>query len=359
MAVRNYQPTHKTTNNYIDGTRAMEAGDLDVACRHFLKEPPNSPCYNLALGNASLAFVRKGEFVDGEKYAHKALNDIKINGCTHLPSHVQFARNLGEALHGQGKVAEGLDSIKEAIRLADKYLPNHPQEEMELELEKAHSGVSLGGLLLQIPDYNEAIDVYKEVRDVYRKYISSNVVGQSECLTNLSICYTQKGRYQEAEYALDEARQICKSHSEFEQLEKIEISLLQLNGKVKTSIEVKQPIFRLAGLAIKRKNYPLAYLRYCIGAQICLEKGLSKEGLIIIKRAEKIQSKISKQDPNFVKSLPLKAYLLEMDSARNGRIVRTLVVACHWWYKHILEMNEPADINFALVSRQSNSDKIA
>ncbi len=106
-----YDPEFERTENYSRGMTAVGQDDLKNAIEILLKEPPNSNCYNLAIGNAGLAANRLGQFNEAARYCRVALGDIELNGCEHPPSHIQFIRNYGDALLGLGRIGEAIPTF--------------------------------------------------------------------------------------------------------------------------------------------------------------------------------------------------------------------------------------------------------
>jgi tetratricopeptide (TPR) repeat protein len=217
MAPPMYPPQHFVTQNYFRGMRAMESGSLDDARAILLAEPSTSPCYGLARGNAALCLLRLQRFGEAEAELRATLGLLPLPTPDHPPSWVQFARNLGEALVGQGRCAEALAVFNSAGLLANELVEQHPEYAPDIELEKGHAFNSWASAHLHLKQLPVAIELFRAALEIYQRH-RDNAVGLAETLTNYAIALTQEGRSVDADLALQEAEQLAAGRGDSDQV---------------------------------------------------------------------------------------------------------------------------------------------
>ena len=194
------------TENYLAGMVAIKDGQLADALRILEAEPPNSPCYSLALGNMGLVNSRLGRHRDAERLSRSALAEIeKAGGCPHAPSWVQFVRTLAESILSQGCESESLQIFDQAGHVADLLMAKFPDDAVAIELEKAHAFNSWGAAHLHLGSPAAARDILQGALDIYRKHEGADTTGLSETLTHYGQALSLCGNTTSAAFALREA----------------------------------------------------------------------------------------------------------------------------------------------------------
>ena len=92
---RNYLSEHELTETYIAGMLAMAEGRLQEAFDLLASEPPQSPCFGLAQGNAAMVLHRLDRYQQAEQLAKETLVHLARDGCPHPPSWV-FTKEKSE-----------------------------------------------------------------------------------------------------------------------------------------------------------------------------------------------------------------------------------------------------------------------
>jgi hypothetical protein len=347
---RPYVPTHTVTENYQRGMLALVEGRLVEAIEILSNEPSSSRCHALARGNLGLALLRLERFEAAEVELKTALTELDRDGCPHPPSGVQFARNLGEALVGQGRRAEALRVFNGVGNLAHQLMAEHPEMAAEIELEKAHAFNSWGSAFLLLSSYDAAIDIFRVARDIYWKYQDRRPVGRSETLTNYAHALRLVGRQTEAELALQEALAVAEIDGHTDQVQRIHVALVQLGSALVHPDKIYETTLQAADEALLQGRYGTSYLRRCICADLAVKRGDIAVGLDVVAKAIELEPRLERHDLNRAKLRMMKAKLLERSGASPEEIIEVLTEGAHLWFARISQPLMPGD--FAAITQE-------
>ena len=343
MSDQTHVAQHEVTENYALGIALACAKRTREAADVYSAEPQESPCYALAQGNLSLALIQLGQYERAEEVARHTLGEVERRGCPHPPSHVQFARNLAEAVRHQGRVVESQALFADAIQLADELVTAHPDHEIAIQKEKAHTLSSLAMCAAGLENYELAKDLLNTARDTYREYPSPNLVGHAETLTNLGVIFRKCGEPLKAELALHEAFALVRYSEDVDQRCRILIAAVQLGSSLVDRDETFAILRSGAQHAEERGAYTIAYLRYCITTQVALQMKGIEAGLDAVRAARAIEDQVDGSSPYLSRLRTEHAQLLTLANADRGKILPILIEGCHCWYEFIATLLAPVD----------------
>ena len=332
---RYFVSDHDITPNYLEGMVAMGEHRLEDALSILRREPRDSPCYGLALGNIALVLLRLDHFSEAESVARESLEEISQRGCPNPPSEVQFHRNLAEAIARQGRWAEAIEDYNRASERADNLARLHPKHEAALLLEKAHGFASLGNTNLHREEWGLAIDQYNLARQTYEAYPEDDRVGHAEVLTNMAYALMHRNRRLEADLALSEALSIAEATGDDDQVFRVRNVAYQLNSSVSLGSEALDAITTSAEAALDDHRYATAHVRFCIGAACAFDEEEPDTGLSLLQRARAIERHLEPRDPNIPRLRTTEASLLEMKEEPSVEIIRVLIEGASRWYTTI------------------------
>ncbi|MFN8578837.1 MAG: CHAT domain-containing protein [Candidatus Sericytochromatia bacterium] len=340
---RDYVPEYQTTQNYMDGMTALLNNNLEEAVKILQQEPEFSPCYSLAIGNSALALLRLEKFEEAEKWGIKTLEELNKDKyfCPHVPSGIQFFRNLGESIMKQGRYIESIRFLNQTIGLATNFIEKLTkfgnQEDLikQLELEKAHAFNSWGVGLINIGNWEASIDCLNSAREIYKKYKPFTTNTYIDALINISYSYRSLKKDIEAENALKEAKDIAIETNYIEQLHRINIGLIQLGSELISINNYSRLIEEAATHSIKEKHFSTAYLRYSIGASLVENDNNIKQSKFFISKAKELEIYLDKFDLNIAKLRKIEAMVLAMENHSTEEIVETLIDGANRWFEII------------------------
>ncbi|REJ65000.1 MAG: CHAT domain-containing protein [Planctomycetota bacterium] len=359
LPVRQYMGDFEPTDNYAQGMIALGEGRF-VDCISILEaEPAQSSCYGLALGNCSLAYLRVGNAPEAQERARQALEHIERNGCPHPPSHVQFLRNFGEAVCQQGRWSEAVDILHRALALSVSLAEDNCDFDDDLEIQRADTLNSLGNVLLNFRAWQPAVECFEDAREIYRRHGADSTWPLAYALTNLGLVWNVLGEPYLAEAALMEARGIIDSIGDVGQRSRIDIALIQLGSTQITPDQRLPTIRRAAEAAAETGDTPLAFLRFCIGAEIAEKDGAVEEGFRMLGNARSLIPSLEWDDYGGPRLLNVEAGLMEQSAESADEIIRVLVAGAAMWFDRIAQPLPPEDFNTVSSSLHNHFRRLA
>jgi len=229
---------------------------------------------------------------------------------------------LQDALHSQGKFAEGIAPCRKAMEIRRELLgQNHP--------DYANSVNNLAVLYQNMGDYAKAELLHRDAAEVRKRTLGENHPDYATSLNNLAALYLAMGNYGQAEPLLRQAleiekRVLGKNHPDYATgLNNLAVLYRDMGEYAKA-----EPLFREAleiGKTALGENHPnyasglnnLAMLYQSMGEYTKAEP-LLRQALEIIKRAT------GENHPNYASSLNNLAMLYQSmgDYAKAGRLYR-------------------------------------
>eukprot|EP00741_Cyanophora_paradoxa_P019219 tig00000215_g18555.t1 len=120
-----------------------------------------------------------------------------------LDEYERVGDNAGNLLHKMGRASEGIQFLKEALRLRKKALgPEHPNVAVEMQ--------NLANLLHTQGDYAAARPMYEEALRVHRKALGPEHLYVAGTMQNLAILLEDQGDYAAARPMYEEALRVIK-----------------------------------------------------------------------------------------------------------------------------------------------------
>ena len=332
------------TEDYWAGTQALHQGRLSNAIEAFEKVPPSSPCWTMAQGNVGLSLLRMGLAEQAEARLLVTLREIDLRGCLYPPAHVQFRRNLAEAIGQQDRYTEALGGFREAIALADRLSSERSSLLSKIALEKAHTLNSAAVTCLQRSDFPPAISFLRLAREIYRQHSGDDRTGQAEVLTNLAIALSRVGDNTSADLALEEAIDILQETEDYDQLFRTLVAALTIESNLIQPDRAIELIEAGADEAAATNRAGIAYLRYGIGLTFLLRMGEELEaGQRMVQKARAIENRLEPLDPQVPKLRYFEALLIRLAGGSVSRITQVLLEGAHEWYRRIAVPLVPAD----------------
>lgn len=328
-------PSHEITPNYAQGMLAIRKNNLKEAVEILTTEAEDSPCYGLALGNAALALIRLNRPEMAELFARKSVEAMNLN-CPHPPSGVQVLRNLAEAISLQGRHIESLSSFNLAGATADALANKYPEMKNEIMLEKAHVLNSWGGVHLQLNNPKIALEIFQIARTIHSNHRIRNNIGLIEVLTSSATAYRNLRLPTQSELCLIEANDILKKDGGTnDQLHLIQVGLIQLGS---SEIDIKYASLMLnaaAEDAYKETRLGTAYLRWLIAADWAYKNKKIDYGLMVIKNARELESKLEPSDPHTPRLRITEIQLLSLKATPKDHIIKLLIEGAYLWYSKV------------------------
>lgn len=343
---QNYVPGHEVTENYFRGMQALGENDLEKALQILQSEPEKSPCHGLALGNSSLILNQLGRFADAEKRLKEANTNFKKNGCPHPPSWVQFTRNFGESISGQGRRVEAIDIFTDAERLAADLVKRFPAFKAAIELELAHSLNSCGGTLIHLQRFKAAADCLRRARDIYRLYDTPDKVGHAEVLTNYAVALTQINQKNDASIALSEAVQIASAGGDKGQLRRVQIATIQLDPSLLEG-DPYQILGEASDEAISEGRLSTGYVRLCILASVALDRNDFQVAIDAVNKAKSLESQLDPSDPSPAQIRLQLAQALDKSGDSSSNVLQPLFEGARLWFTRLSMKQVSGDFHTA------------
>ena len=331
------------TPRYIAGMQAQANGRWEESLGILLEEPEDSPAYVLALGNAALALGYLERFERAEEIGKKALAEAESRGCPHPPSHVQFARNLAEAIKRRGRRSEAVAGLGAACELADKLIDSEPTWADLTRLEKAHSLQARGAARFVIQqdaglsseEAEAMMNDFRAANTIYQKTPDSEEVGRAECLTNFALALGMNGERQPAEYALLEATEISNRTQNVGQLTRIETAANQLGIPSPVSQGTALGPEQGALEAAEEGRFGTAFIRFCIAAKVAIDRKDLTAASRLATAARGLEGRLDANDLEVPKLRNLIATLAELEGLSQAEIASILVEGAHQWYSRL------------------------
>ncbi len=339
-----YVPKHETTVNYMAGMTALNSDKMNKALDLLLAEPPESPCYGLAIGNAALVYRAMGQFERAEKLALGALHEFESKGCPHPPTWVQVARTLGDAISCQGRHAEAIMQFNRVGQIAVDLMASFPAQSKAIEIENAHALSSWASSLFVHGSIDGTLDIFRRAITVYRESEALGTVGLAEVLTNYASALRKAGRETSAQLALQEALERSKSSGDADQLYRTQVTLIQFGSIHADGEEAWRILEEACDAAEVAGLVSTAFIRLCILATYALENRCCERGLQAIERARKLEDRLDKNDPNRAKIRQTEYQLRRLNGTKAGVQVPLLLEGAGLWLSQVASAEEPADL---------------
>ena len=181
----------------------------------------------------------------------------------------------------QGRWGESFPLFAAAANRGDELLRRFPEETDALKLQQAHVLNVWGNSYLNMSDWKMAVEKYELARTIYRGLSYEVREGYAETLTNLALALTKLGNLTAAELALKEALSVAHETENYDQISRIKIALIQMGSSLVPASEREKTLLDAIELSQKLGRIPTAYLRCCIGAQVCAESVAPEEGVAV------------------------------------------------------------------------------
>lgn len=330
-------PNSSRTTNYRSAMRAMDDLDFTTAIKRFTTEPPDSPCYVLALGYAALCHAYCEQLEQAEQLFDQLVDEINTRGCPHSPSHVEFLCKRGEVVRGRGRRREAMELLTEALNLADELLKFNDEWRNDLLLQKANvtgaiaaTHLEMGRPDLAIIDFRKTLSEYKSLPEPFHEGIAA-------ALTNMAYALKKAGEPLKAVYSLEEARAVAARTQDLEQVTRTEFVLAQLFG------EDPDALVQAATEAHDNGQLETAFIRYCSA----LDLHLYKENLIEARESAEAARRLAVSlDPSCLhlpKFRKSDALLARREGASDSAVADILSLGAAEWFDRLSSPNLSAE----------------
>lgn len=345
-------PRFEKSDRYLTGMALLDKGDLVVAARVLAQEPPDSGCYEFALGNAALAYLRLDDYENAVRYARSALDAIRDRGRSlDPPSHVQFARTRATALSHVHTEAS-LELFNTAAHGASKLIGEYPDFAEDTAMERAHVFGDWGGALIRLGNWEAAVDCLEMARDEYRALGGYERNGLGEALTNLNLALrnwakvTGEDVSTRADVALQEALDIARDRADQDQEDRVLIAAVQSGSNIVPPEGQFPAVADAARRAREAQRFATAHLREAIGAELALNEGDFGLGLEFARRALDLEPQV-KADRNTAGMRVTHADLLEAAGRPADERLPSLFEAARQYYELARAAVSPGDVVLA------------
>jgi len=310
----------------------LRDGQRDEAIDVFLAEPEDSPARVLALGSAAAALGEMERYEEAERLGEQTLAEAREKGCPHPASHVQFSRNLAEAIRCQGRPWEAIRRFGQTVELAQELEEEHAEARAQIAQERAHTLQALGAALLGVERFAAALEAFQECRDVYREFPNGEEIGHAEVLTNIAYAFFHLGDIDRAAYALSEARQIATRTENNRQIQRINVVAGQLGLLEVSSAESHEAIIDGARQAARDGQFTTAYARYLIAAQSAIRDKNWGQAEELIAEAVEVEPRLPTSNLNPPRLRNMIATLREETGADARDVTAVLIEGANQWY---------------------------
>ena len=342
-------PRFEKSDRYLTGMALLDKGDLVVAARVLAQEPPDSGCYEFALGNAALAYLRLDDYENAVRYARSALDAIRDRGRSlDPPSHVQFARTRATALSHVHTEAS-LELFNTATHGASKLIGEYPNFAEDTAMERAHVFGDWGGALIRLGNWEAAVDCLEMARDGYRALGGYERNGLAEALTNLNLALrnwakvTGEDMSTRADVALQEALDIARERADPDQEDRVLIAAVQSGSNIVPPEDRFPAVADAARRAREAQRFATAHLREAIGAELALNEGDFDLGLEFARRALDLEARVE-SDRNTAGMRVTHADLLEAAGHPADERLPSLFEAARQYYELARAAVSPGDV---------------
>ncbi|GAB5550229.1 MAG: hypothetical protein SangKO_099890 [Sandaracinaceae bacterium] len=346
---RKTAPRFKKSIRYLTGMAFLDKGDLVVAAQVLAQEPPGSECYEFALGNAALAYLRLDDYPNAIAYARRALSAIRDRGRSlDPPSHIQFARTWATALSHVHPEAS-LEHFNAAAHGADELIKDYPDFAEDTAMEQAHVFGDWGGALIRLGNWEAAVDCLERARNEYRALDGYEWNGLAEALTNLNLALrnwakvTGEDVSTRADVALQEALDIARGRADQDQEDRVLIAAVQSGSNIVPPEDRFPAVANAARRAREAQRFATAHLREAIGAELALNEGDSDLGLEFAQRALDLEPQVE-ADRNTAGMRVTHADLLEAAGRPADERLPSLFEAARQYYELARAAVSPGDV---------------
>lgn len=254
------------------GMKRWREGDLEAALGLFRAEPDDSSMKLIASVNEAQVCFILGDLDGAIAACNAGLAHFSRFGTKHPVAVVQQLRVLGQCHCERGEYSIANEFFEEGLRNADSSISSLQADETDysiviaaIEMERAHTLNSQGGMLLKALEPEEAVQVLERARTLHARV--QNPVGWAETLTHLAQAKTMLGDSASAAYLLEEALEIVEETGDTTQRFRIVEARLRCSDAPTETIEKAAATARDAALASEQSGHvATAYVRWCMAA---------------------------------------------------------------------------------------------
>jgi tetratricopeptide (TPR) repeat protein len=335
------------TPEYLQGTVALHAGRLADALAAFELVSEGSPSWVMAQGNIGLALLRMDRYQEAEAKLRGLLAQLERRECPYPPAHIQFMRNLAEAILKQGRGVEAIREFAKAARAADTLATEYPSLAAKLKCEKAFVLNSCGTACLFLDRPDQAVAALNEARELFRRYSGGDRTGQAEALTNLAVALAATGQETSAGLALEEAIDIVGETEDYDQLFRTIVVAAKMGSNIVRPDTILEIIEAGAEDALATGRPGTAYVRYCMGVSLIIgsagDLALARK---MIRCARELEDRLDPLDPHVPELRYHEALVLRLAEKPIAQIAEVLIEGAHHWYQRIALPLIPADLHY-------------